>query len=260
MTEVSASSGPWASRHVCCSTTTKQHSCRHRDSSQADHERVGSGPAPENLCPFSKPVGIILPLVSRWNYQPVKTDHPIFRASRLLQWPTLCPRSGFLCKYIHFWPITWCLTEFFLQWHAENQSFVQTWDQMRDFNEKTGGSGPSLGCVVSTLQCFQPFWGSRLHWSNIPGPGPFRPGPHVGTLISGKESRPSFHTPALPLLKAPASPALLCDKPQASLHSFPLLSHSQQECEIHGSGQTILEGLRTFWNKRSLDAPQCWRY
>ena len=128
---------------------------------------------------------------------------------------------------------------------------------MRDFNEKTGGSGPSLGCVVSTLQCFQPFWGSRLHWSNIPGPGPFRPGPHVGTLISGKESRPSFHTPALPLLKAPASPALLCDKPQASLHSFPLLSHSQQECEIHGSGQTILEGLRTFWNKRSLDAPQC---
>lgn len=54
-------------------------------------------------------------------------------------------------------------------------------------------------------------------------------GLNMGTLISGKESRPSFHTPALPLLKVPASPARLCDKPQASFHS------SQQECETQFS-------------------------
>jgi len=30
-------------------------------------QKVGSGPIPGNLCPFSKIVGIILPLISLWN-------------------------------------------------------------------------------------------------------------------------------------------------------------------------------------------------
>ena len=41
-------------------------------------QRVGGDPVPGNLCPSPPVVGIILPLISLWNYLPIKTNCPTF--------------------------------------------------------------------------------------------------------------------------------------------------------------------------------------
>ena len=61
-------------------------------------QKVGRGPIPRNLHP-SKIVGIILLLISLWNYQLLKASHATFRGlTRPLRWPTLWLWTVFLSK------------------------------------------------------------------------------------------------------------------------------------------------------------------
>ena len=73
MADESTSSSPWASLYAHCHTLAKWHTHRHRDSSKADHkgQKVGGGPASGNPHPFPKIAGILLPLISLWNYPPL---------------------------------------------------------------------------------------------------------------------------------------------------------------------------------------------
>lgn len=48
------------------------------DSSEID-QKVGNGTIPRNPCPFLQTVGIILPLISLWNYLAHK-NQPIFQS------------------------------------------------------------------------------------------------------------------------------------------------------------------------------------
>ena len=61
-------------------------------------QKVGHGPIPGNLYP-SKIVGIILLLISLWNYQLLKASHATFWGlTRPLWWPTLWLWSVFLSE------------------------------------------------------------------------------------------------------------------------------------------------------------------
>ena len=40
-------------------------------------QKVGGGPVPGDPCPFSKVVGVILPLLAYEITQPIKTNHPV---------------------------------------------------------------------------------------------------------------------------------------------------------------------------------------
>ena len=56
-------------------------------------QKVGGGPSSRNPCPFSKLVGVILLLISLWNYPAHKTNHP--RTSLVVQWLRLhAPNAG----------------------------------------------------------------------------------------------------------------------------------------------------------------------
>ena len=58
----------------------------------------GGWPNSWNSPLFPKIVRIILPLISLWNYQPIKTNHTTFqgRCTYPLRWPTFCLWSMFL--------------------------------------------------------------------------------------------------------------------------------------------------------------------
>ena len=71
----------------------KWHTQRCHDSSKAllKDQGVGGGPNPRNLHPFPKIARIILPLISVWITQPIKTNHTKFCHHICpLQCPSLC--------------------------------------------------------------------------------------------------------------------------------------------------------------------------
>ena len=65
------------------SKQVKWHTQKCYDSSKAllKDQGVGGGPNPGNVCPFPKIVGIILPLISIWNY-PAYKNYPCYISSR----------------------------------------------------------------------------------------------------------------------------------------------------------------------------------
>ena len=111
MVEDLTSNGPWVSLYAHCNTLAKakwhthQHNHTHththqgHQSSEANHQRPKSGwwPSSRKSPPLPQIVGIILPLISLWNYPTIKTHHTIFPGHlHLLRWPTLCLWSVFL--------------------------------------------------------------------------------------------------------------------------------------------------------------------
>ena len=81
------------------STITHTHTHQGHQSSEANHQRPKSGwwPSSRKSPPLPQIVGIILPLISLWNYPTIKTHHTIFPGHlHLLRWPTLCLWSVFL--------------------------------------------------------------------------------------------------------------------------------------------------------------------
>ena len=79
-------------------------------------QKVSGGPIPGNHWPFPKIIGIILPLISLWNYPAhKKTNHIIFWSclSWFLRWLTLYLWNALLSKNkSHFLPITSSLNSF----------------------------------------------------------------------------------------------------------------------------------------------------
>ena len=82
---------------------THQHAKPHSHRGH-DHkgQKVGDGPIPENPHPFPKVTGILLPLISLWNYPPLqKLTTPYHRASltSLCLWTVFLPWINLLSLY-----------------------------------------------------------------------------------------------------------------------------------------------------------------
>ena len=151
---------------------------------------MGSGEIFENPHPFPEIVGIILPLISLWNYPAPKNQPPHISGSLafwggpysvecvfplaalsfpddpmswgcscLLSQTAYCLWNMYLSDQIHFLPFTLSLTEFFLKQDIKELEFHQVlrpgiWSQWKDcgFKSQTG----LWGFTIRNLRLFWP--------------------------------------------------------------------------------------------------------
>ena len=102
-------------------------------------------------CSFPKIVGIILPVISLWNYPAHNnTNHAILRGcSHLLRWPTLCGVYFSLKKSISYLSLCLSLNSFC---DGTSRNWVSVSPEIRcDISYKTVGSSPNLSYMVSVV-------------------------------------------------------------------------------------------------------------
>ena len=145
----------------------KWHTQRCHDSSKAllKDQGVGGGPNPRNLHPFPKIARIILPLISVWITQPIKTNHTKFCHHICpLQCPSLCGVcfSLYLNKFTSYLSLCLSLNSFC---HETSR----TWASLSPETRYCGfwlGSCPShvgLSPKLGFGWVWVPIWGKQFH-------------------------------------------------------------------------------------------------